>query len=289
MVWLVLFSSVGCSSFQPFQRAKQFSNASKQWTKGGIEALHQGRLSQAKSLFSRATIENPADQTAHINLARTLQRENDLQPAIKHLQQGLELSGNRDPKLMVELGELYLQAGQWLPAKRQAELVLELDPRFAPAWALQGRTNLAKGDLDLALADFQRAAGIDHNLPGIQLTIVQTYQRMNQPLRALSAVEQLLSQYPPDQQPESALVAKSMALMELKQVSPAIELLQAASEREDVSSEVYLRLSQAQLFAGQASQARLTLNRAKLAFPGQTQFDSLLADLHSDAEHVASR
>ena len=132
-------------------------------------------------------------------------------------------------------------------------------------------------------------AGIDPNLPGIELTIVETYQRMHQPLRALSAVEQLLSHYPPDQQPDEAVIAKSVALMELHQTNTAINLLHAASERDDVSSEIYLRLSQAQLAAGQTSQARLTLIRAQQAYPGQTQIDGLLAQLQSPTERVASR
>lgn len=287
-VGLLLFAS-GCSGFHPFQRAKQLTSSSKQWTKNGIEALHHGRLSQAKSLFSRAAAENPNDSFAYISLARTLNQEGDLQPAIENFRRGLELSGNRDPKLMVEMGELYLAAGQWLPAKRQSELALELDHRCAGAWALQGKTSLAKGEFDLALADFQRAAGLDPNLPDIELRIVETYQQLNQPLRALSAVEQLLSHYPVDQQPEPALIAKSAALLELQQSGTAIDILQVASERENASSEVFLRLSQAQLIAGQASQARLTLSRAKQAYPNQPEFDSLLAQLQSSVEHVAAR
>jgi tetratricopeptide (TPR) repeat protein len=294
LISLALFPSVGCQSFQPtlrnpFNRHKiSQADQVRQWNKGGIEALQNGRLDQAKSMFNKAASENPNDEFSHLNLARTLKQEGDMPNAIQHMQRASEIAGNNDPRLIVELGEMYLASGQWLPAKRQAELALELDHRFAPAWALKGTTSLAKGDYDSALADFQCAAGIDGNLPGIQLSIVQTYQRLNQPLRALSAVEQLLSRYPPDQQPESALIAKSVALVELKQLSPAIEVLTRASERESVSAEVFLRLGQAQLLAGQASQARLTLTLAKQAFPQQPEFETLLAQLQSDQTSVAS-
>jgi tetratricopeptide (TPR) repeat protein len=285
---LVLFGSTGCSSLQPFRQTVQPKlAAAKQWTKGGIEALHSGRIAQAKSFFSRAADENPRDPVAHANLARTELQAGDTGAAIAHMQTASNLAAG-DPRLIVELGEMQLAAGQWLAAKRQSEIALEINHRFAPAWKLNGETNLAKGDFELALADFQRAAGIDSTVPGLQLSIIETYQKLGQPLRALSAAEQLLSQYPPDQQPEPALLAKSVALMELKQISPAIDILQAASDREAAGEQVYLRLSQAQLLAGQPSAARLTLTRAKIAHPRQPQFDVLLSQLQSDPTHVAA-
>ena len=125
-------------------------------------------------------------------------------------------------------------------------------------------------------------------MPGVQLAIVEIYQRKQQPLRALAAVEQILSQYPPDQQPERVLLAKSVALMELRQLGPAIEVLQTASQREDASSEVFLRLGQAQLLSGQVSQARLTLNLGKKSFPGNGEFDSLLTELQSAQQRLAA-
>ena len=285
----ILSSVLGCHSFQPLRKhTNQQVTLARQWTKGGLEALQNGSLNQAKSCFSRAVEHDPNDQYVHANLARAVARQGDTNLAIDHMRRAVELSCN-DPKLVVELGELYLQAGQWLPAKRAADLALEKNHRFAPAWALQAKTSRAKGNLDQALSEFQRSAGIDSQNVEVQMAIVEIYQEMKQPLRALSAVEQLLSQFPPDQQPEPALVAKGVALMELKQLSPAIELLQTASQRDDATSEVYLRLGQAQLLAGQVSQARLTLSQAKIAFPQQQAFDELLTKLQSGQQpHVAA-
>jgi len=285
---ITLFVSSGCSSLQPFRQTVQPKlAAAKEWTKGGIEAMQSGRIAQARSFFSRAADENPRDPVARANLARTELQSGNTTSAIAHMQTASNLAVG-DPRLMVELGEMYLADGQLLAARHQAELALSANHRFAPAWKLNGLTNLAQHDYEAALADFQRAAGIDGNLPGLQLSIIETYQRLGQPLRTLSAAEQLLSQYPPDQQPEPALLAKSLALMELKQVSPAIDILQMASDRDGASEQVYLRLSQAQLLAGQPSAARLTLTRAKIAFPEQTQFDVLLSQLQSGPAHVAA-
>ena len=283
----LLMLLTGCQSFQPLRNAThQQVQMARQWTQGGIEALQCGRLKQAKSCFSQAAAHNPNDQIVQANLARAVSRDGDSVKAINHMIRAVELSGN-EPRLVVELGELYLQAGQWLPARRQAELALEIDRRFAPAWALQGKTNLAKGELDDALSDFQRAIGLDPGLCDVQLAIIETYQRKHQPLRALAAVENFLSQFPRDQQPEAAVIAKSIALMELDQPGPAIDLLEVASRRSDASSEVFLRLGQAQLKAGRISQARLTLSQAKSAFPEEPVFDSLLSELQTVTSRIA--
>ncbi len=285
---LSLMLLTGCQTFQPLKNAThQQVQVARQWTRGGIEALQCGRLTQAKSCFTRAAEHNPDDQLIQANLARAVNREGDPAKAIHHMVRAVELSGN-EPRLVVELGELYLQAGQWLPARRQAELALELDRRFAPAWGLKGKTSLAKGQLDEALAEFQRAVGLDSSLADIQLAIVETYQQKQEPLRALSAVEQFLNQFPRDQQPEPAVIAKSIALMQLDHTGAAIDVLKVASQRNGASSEVFLRLSQAQLKAGQTSQARLTLNQARENFPQQPVFDSLLAELQTEPARVAA-
>ena len=288
MVLLPILSvSMGCQSFQPLKQAtREHVGIARQWTRGGIEALQSGRLGHAKSCFAKAAAHDPGDQLAHANLARTVIQNGDAKQAIDHMRRAVELSNN-DPRLIVELGEMYLEAGQWLPAKEQAEQAHGIDHRFAPAWALQGRTSLAKGNLESALADFQKAAGFDPELLEVQLAIAETYQKMNQPLRSLSAVEQLLSRYPPGQQPESALIAKSVALIELNKFSPAIAMMRTASQREGASSEIFFRLGQAQLLAGQVSQARLTLIRAQRVFPNQPEFGSLLSKLQSAEQRVA--
>lgn len=278
----------GCQSFKPSSvTGQQTAGSGIKWPRGGVAAFRSARANQVRTIFSRPSVQDPNEKAARANQARVAQQQGQSQQAIEHMHRAVELAGN-EPKLIVELGEMYLAAGQWLPAKRQSELALKLDHRFAPGWALQAKTNLAKGNLDDALADFQRAAGLDPGSPELQLAIADIYQRKQQPLRALAAVEQLLGQYSPDQQPEKVLLAKSVALMELRQLGPAIEVLQTASQRADASSVTFLRLGQAQLLAGEVSQARLTLNLGKKSFPGNGEFDLLLTELQSAQQRLAA-
>lgn len=288
-VTFCLISSTGCQSFHPFaQKTRDSIRSASQWACGGLEAVQKGKLDQAKGFFSKAAEENPNDFRVRANLARTLYQSGEKQLAILQMQQAVDLSRG-DSRLQVELGEMYLDAGQWLPARRQAQVAIESNHRFAPAWALRGKTEKAKGNYDQALADFQKALGYDPNLTSVQLQIVDTYQKMGLPMRSLSAVEQVLTKHSSDQQPEAAIIAKSIALINLDQLSPAIDLLETASHRQKASSELFVRLGQAQLLAGQISQARLTLKRGKRAFPNLIVFDQLVAELQSaERQHVVS-
>jgi predicted Zn-dependent protease len=111
---------------------------------------------------------------------------------------------------------------------------------------------------------------------------------MNQPLRALSAVEQLLEKYPEERQPEVALVAKSTALLQLNQISPAIEVLEFASRRKDASEKIFADLAQAQLRAGRNNQAQETLARAQQSYPNGSLVAELSNRLSSESTRVAA-
>ena len=283
-----LMTNTGCQSFHPFaQKTRDSIRSASQWACGGLEAVQKGKLDQAKGFFTKAAEENPNDFRVRANLARTLQQSGETQLAIRQMQHAVELSRG-DSRMQVELGEMYLDAGQWLPARQQAQVAIEANHQYAPAWALRGKTEKAKGNYEQALADFQKALGYAPGTTAIQLQIVDTYQKMGQPLLALSAVEQVLNRLSVDQQPEEALIAKSVALMDLKQLRPAIDLLETASLREKASSEIFVRLSQAQLLAGQTSKARMTLGRGQEAFPNLTVFDELVTELQTAKQHVAS-
>jgi tetratricopeptide (TPR) repeat protein len=212
-----------------------------------------------------------------------------LEAAIEQMQQGLELSGHLDAQLVTELGEMQLQAGRWLPAQQQADLAVNLDHRCGSAWALRGKLHQARGEYESALTAFQRAVSLDPNLTEVQLEIASVYQATNQPLRALSAIEKVLHRFPPDQQPESALLAKGEVLLQLQQINTALEVLQLASERANPSREVFLRLAQAQIMGNEFSQARLTLNRGLEQYPLDAECAELLGQLPTEMDQIVVR
>lgn len=283
-----ILTSLGCSSLTPWQKANSFNaQQAKRWTNGGLDAFQKGRFSHAQSCFTRAMDHDPNDPQIQAHLAATLVQKGDLPTAIAHLEKSVQRSGNSNPMNNVRLGELYLANGQWIPARRQAEIALNSDRHLPAAWILKGNTEYAKGSWTDALADFQRALGYQPKNSEVHLHIAETYQKMNQPMRALATVEKLLSHFPADQQPEKVLIAKCDALMNLEHYQSAINVLQVATQKADASVDVFVQLGKAQLLAGQTSQARMTLNRAKILFPNEPEIDILVAKLQTDNRDVA--
>ena len=266
---------VGCQTFHPFAKKTQEKiSSARQWANNGLEAFQNGHIDQAKGLFSRASQQNPTDYRIRANLAETLYHSGDPGQAISEMTRAVELSGN-EPKMRIKLGQMYLGVGALDQAQGQAELALGSNHRFASAWDLKGRVSKAKGDYQSALSNFQKSLGFEPDVTDVQLEIVDTYQRMGEPLRALSAVEQVLQQHPIGKQPLSTIVAKSAALIELKQFRPAIDLLESASQRPEASSDLFLRLGQAQVLAGDTAGSLATMKRGQQAFPQLPVFEEL--------------
>ncbi len=278
-----LIALTGCHSI-PMASGNKFAS-SRHAVSDTFSTSRNGSFVKSKSFFNRTATEAPTDYRIDANVARTHFQNGEIDQAIVQMKRAVEMSGG-DSQLHVELGEYYLASGLWLQAQRHAELGLEKNHRLASAWFLKGKTKAAKNELREALGDYQRALGYDATRQDIQMEIAQTYGRMNQPMKSLAAVEQLLSQYPRDEQPENAVLTKSVALMKLQQLEPAIDILEVASRNRNATSQTFLRLGQAQLMAGQDSQARLTLARAQQAFPDQP-FEQLAEQLRDASTRVA--
>ena len=277
-VWALLLVAplVGCQAIHPFaEKSKARFASAKNWANRGLEAFQCGRLNQAKGLLIQATKVDPTDFRMRANLARTLYRSGDRREAITQMRHAVTQSKG-DPELRVELGQMYLESGQWESARREAELTLETNHQFGPGWYLMGQTERARQDHSQALASFQRAVSFGLENPDVQMAIFELYREMGQPHRALSTIEQLLSHYSSYEFPENAVLAKSEILVELNQLEPAIELLQVAVQKENASSMAYLQLANTLSRSGKSSQARLTLKEGKRLFPDQPEFDAMI-------------
>ena len=263
--------------------------AARQWSGNGIEAIRRGAVREARECFSKASSQLPHDHEIVANVARTHFQEGEIQMAIKVMRQAVEIKRD-NPALIVELGEFYLADGQHDEAQRAVEKSLEQNHRLASAWLLKGKIHAAKGEYQAALSDFQKSLGIDGSSQDARLQIVQTYRTIGDPLRALSAVEQLLEEFPVDRQPEPALIEKSAALVQLKQHESAIEVLTQAVGRSDISSDVFTALAQIQVLAGKKSKARQTLVLANERFPNQPQITQFMSEISADDHpEIASR
>ena len=60
----------------------------------------------------------------------------------------------REPKLFVDLGQVYVQAGDWQKALLYSSKAIELDATNTDAWYNMGRCHLYRGDLQKARESF---------------------------------------------------------------------------------------------------------------------------------------
>ena len=285
---VVVVSSTGCHVFRPFNQTNSTLADARLWEQGGRDALSNGRIEEAKNCLRRAINNAPDDRRIREQLADIYIDNGEYPEAIAELTRAVELSDG-DADLRVKLGRAYLRSGKLIPAKRQAELALEGNRQLAAAWELCGQTHWSQSELPEAVADFQRALSIDPNRSGVQIQIAQLHRQMGQSKRALSGIEQLLSQYPTGQEPQDALLFQGVVLIELQQFESAMEKLQVAVNRNDATSDTFVQLSRAQFLAGQPSLARSTLTRGLERYPAEAKLTSLLNQLReSEDEHVAA-
>jgi len=290
----LLVITTGCQTLHPFRNSvQQKASVLRQWTHSGVEAMQNGKLSQARAFFKRAASQSPQDVIARVNLARADARLGNLQQATEHMQSAIELNPD-EADLHVELGDLYFQSSQGAAAATSVNRALELSPRSAKAWAVKGKLSHSAGNLHQALSEYQRSLSYSstHSAENdeTQMMMAQVYQQLGKPTRALSTVEQLLSRYPRDRQPENALLAKGKTLMQLNQPGPAMDVLAIACARPDASLESHLRLGEAQLLNGHRALAQQTIANARQQHPDEPVLIALQEQLNQqDRTVIAAR
>ena len=262
--------------------------AARQWSGNGIAAIRRGAVREARECFAKASSQMPHDHRIVANVARTHFQEGQTKLAIEAMHRAVAINGD-DTELLVELGEYYLADGQIEKAQEVVDKSLDQNHRLASGWLLKGKIHASKREYQTALSDFQKSLGIDSSREDTQLQIVETYRDIGDPLRALSAVEQLLEKYPLDRQPESAILEKSAALIQLDQHSAATEVLKTAAQRNDVSSEIFAALAKSQILSEDKKMAWQTLVEANRRFPNDAKITQIMGDIRSnDPPKVAS-
>ncbi len=130
-----------------------------------------------------------------------------------------ELRGNPgDLDVMLDLGELLMEMGEWTPAAEKFRQVLELSPEEGTALFHLGELALHDGDTGTALEQFKRALKADRAFPGAHLRIAQVYLERGQLSEAAFHANCELSQQTCD---EATLVELGNLFLDLEQPSMA--------------------------------------------------------------------
>jgi tetratricopeptide (TPR) repeat protein len=255
----------GCASLHKDTVSEDVISA-RQMSLRGFDSLQRGELEDAETWFSNAIETNPVDDDAHVQYAELLWRRDLRDDAIKHLEQSVKLSGG-DATLVVRLGEMYLAQGDADRAWQQAERAIQSNRQLPSAWALRGDVQRRQGRLQEALADYHRSLSFEGHSPDVQLALAAIYREQNRPRRALSTLDALAEHYPPDEMPQALLLEQGLALKALGRYENAASLLAQAAQRGEPSTELLFHLAEAQLLAGDTTNARLALVAALVQEP----------------------
>ena len=247
----------------------------RQLSQQGRSALERGEWERAESLFSRALEACPLDTDARRQYAEALWHRGAGREAVGQLIEAWKLDAH-DPSLAVRAGEMYLAMGNLPQARQAADQALQLDSKLASAWALRGSISLSAGELREALTDYQRALGYAPNHQPVLLNLAETYRRLGQPERALTALENLIDTYPPGEAPQQALLLEGMALAQLDRSREAVESYSLATQRGAPTAELWYRLGEAELRCGRQRQATLAAENALALDPEHKPSQALL-------------
>ncbi len=242
--------------------------------------MERGRQDEAEALLAKAVAACPVDSEARRNYAEALWRRGAKAEAVEQMNQAATYAGE-DASFWVRLAEMNLSLGNLSEADRCARQALDLEPKMPEAWAARASVRRAAGMKQDALADYMRAMRYS---PGNRQILWQTsdlYREMNQPERALQALQNFVETYPPGEEPQRALYMMGQAYIALGRYDDAVDRLAAAATRETPSADVFFALGQAQLLSGRPQEAFVAAQNALSVAPQHQASRELLqrADL----------
>jgi tetratricopeptide (TPR) repeat protein len=196
------------------------------------------------------------------------------------MEQAVRLSGG-NAELQVRLGDMYLARGDLAGAGRQAERAIERTRQLASAWALRGDVLRRQGNVEEALANYHRALSYQKCFPRVQLAIAEIYRDRRRPMRALATLRSLVDGYAVGERPQRVLFLEGLVLKDLGRYDEAVQSLGAATKRGEPTRELLYHFAEAQLLAGDPTNAQLTAERAMARASEQTSGDALQAQFQS--------
>jgi tetratricopeptide (TPR) repeat protein len=133
---------------------------------------------QAETLYNQCLDYDGNHLDCHRALAVLLVETNRSDKAFTLLKRWAEKNpSSSEPR--IELARLYEEFGEPDTAKRYLEEAVQMDVQNSRAWAALARIREQSGDYRQALADYQRAYGIDNLQPGVASKIAMLQQQLN--------------------------------------------------------------------------------------------------------------
>ncbi len=183
-----------------------------------------------------------------------------------------QLERNQDaPELNVELGKLFLESGQLLPASRQVDLALQRENKLIVAWVLRGDIAMSKENHSDALSSYQHAISLGGDRVQLLKSVADCYQKQGRSMRAAATLENLMQHYQAHDVPVDVLASYGDVMRQVGQYSQAAYVYRQICQDDRANEESFIRLSEVQSMAGDYDAAADTLRIGRLRFPESMQ------------------
>ena len=273
----------------------------------GMKALESGQYETAAEAFRKAVAADPADYSAHFNLALAYgflardaegiaeyRKALELKPGLyeAELNCGLLLLRRKDAdaEALLEaaaaqkpdqfrpryyLAEAEAQAGALDRAEASYRRALELDAKSAAAEAGLGRVLAREGKLADAAPHYRQAAALDPKYRSLLLELAGAYEKAHQPAEAAAIYRDFAGD-------PAAQAHLGQLLLDGKQYAEAVPVLETAYAGEPSTTNA-VALAMAYVFSGQPVKAAPLMQKAVAAEPANFEFRMMYGRALRDA------
>ena len=152
-------------------------------------------------------------------------------------------------------------------AQRQAQQAIQANRHSPEAWALRGDVLGRQSRVDEAMVSYHRALSLQEHYPHVQLALAEIYRQRRRPRRVLSTLDSLTSRLTPGEVPPRVLYLQGLAMLELQRYDDAVTVFSTAVRQDEPNGELLYHLGEAQLLAGDVTNARLAVQAALARVP----------------------
>jgi len=256
----VICQSVGCRLPGGDGPVSQSVFTCRQLLQQGLSAIDAGQWGRAEKLLLDAVHTCPEDPDARRHYAEALWHRGAQREALKQMYEVAQFAEG-DASAHVRIAEMELEMGRVSIARRHAELAVDLDPKASESWTVRGRINWAEGRSREALADFHRALGYNPTDRDVMFAIAELHRRLNEPQKALIALQSLADSYSPGEEPQMVAYLQGLALKAVGRHDDAIQRFSEAVDAGRGTADMLFHLAEAEMLSGRLIRAAETLQR----------------------------
>jgi tetratricopeptide (TPR) repeat protein len=251
-------------------------------------ARQAGHSAQADALLNAAVKKSPADSETQRQLADSLWTAGRRPESLKILER-LADDNPQDLRFAIRLSERLVELDRSAEALQRLQGVLSSDPNNLSALELKARIESQQGDLESALASYQRLCHQKTVSVGTLLALGDLYLQRNQPDRAAplfrmalvdshaTAADQLRAQW-----------QLGMAYYQAERWAEAADQLAQAAARREMNADDWHLLGLCQFRTGDLPAARQSLNGAFNLQPNHLPSRELAALIQQNLSPAAS-